>query len=289
MKHLACLTALALSLAVAGADDRHVLTAAIDGNMNLRFVVRLEPTNRQVLDILTAARAARQAVTANEASTQQALQARSDMFRQQAAALAQGQPVDQQITDGIAAYFTARKEDRLKMMRDVDAQVRAVRRALGPDQARIVDWTRPDEIRGETDDQLVLVELREMLAEVTETVRMLERIRYLIASDYSITRVGRLAEYLRQYYRPNTPEFNDAMEWMFGLTDEVRRISEQDWPGQAALYAGRVLMRVGALAPMDQPQGQAAYNWWDVYYLLTDAHTPELLQAMLAARGNPVE
>jgi len=287
MRHLACLIALTLSLVATAADERPPLSAAIDANANLRLVARLDPNNRQLLDILTAVRASRQVVATYESAKQQALQAQAGVFQQQAQALAQGNPVPAAVTDGIAAYFAARDDDRLRMMRAVDVQVRAVRRALAPDQARLVAWGRPDEISTETDDQVALAELREVLADVNETARMLERIRYLIASDYATTRVGRLAEFLRQYYRPNTREFNDAMEWMFRLTDDVRRVSEDDWPGQAALFAGRVLLRVGALEPPDQRQAQAPYNWWDVYYLLTDVNTPELLQAMLAARGNP--
>jgi hypothetical protein len=287
MKHLACMIALTLSLAVTAADERHPLTAAIDANTNLRVVARLNPTNRQLLEILAAARAARQVVTTYEQSTQQALQARAGLFEQQARALAQGTPVAAQVTDGIAAHYAAQDENRLTMMRGVDVQVRQVRRALAPDQAGLVSWARPDEISTETDDQVVLAEMRQVLADVNETARLLERIRYLIVSDYSITRIGRLTEFLRQYYRPNTREFDDAMEWMLRLTDEVRLVSENDWPGQAALFAGRVLLRVGALETQDQPRAQAPYNWWDVYYLLTDVHTPELLLALLAARGNP--
>jgi hypothetical protein len=287
MRQSACAIALLVALAASAAPAVHPLTAAIDLNANLRLVARWQPTDRQLMDLLSAARGAQQAVATRERSDQQAVETRADLFRQQAQCLAQGMPVDQAVTDGVAAYFGELEDARLKMMAAVDVQVRAVRRALAPDQARLVAWARPAEIGADGDEPAAATELRQMLADVTEAIRMLERIRYLIASDFATTRTGRIAEYLRQYFRPKTPEFNDAMEWMLDLTDEVRKIKEADWPAQAPLFAGRVLRYVGALDAPDAPQEQAPYNWWDVYYLLTDPHTPEMLQAMLAARGAP--
>jgi len=132
--------------------------------------------------------------------------------------------------------------------------------------------------------------MRDLMADLNGTIRALERVRYLIPGDYVTTRVGHLTDFLTEYYRPNTPELKDALNWMMKLTDEVRVVSEKDWPGQAPFFAARVLQRVGALGDQqEQARARAPYNWWDIYYLLTDPHTPELLQQMLGARGAPVQ
>lgn len=287
MRHLICVLALTVSLSVFAEDARHPLTRAIDNHANLLFVANLQPDNPQLLDLLTVARAAQQLVTEYEAAEKQLAASKADTFKQQAKALAEGTPVDAAATQAVAAYYAARAQAHAKLLAGVDAQIRQVRRALAPGQVRMIDWSRPAEAGGATEDEAVLEELRQLLSDLNATMRMLERIRYLIASDYITSRVGRLSEFLGDYYRPNTREFNEAMDWMIHLTDEARMVNEEQWPEQAPLFAGRVLQHLGVLEPQQAPEAKQPYNWWDVYYLLTDPQTPAMLQGMLAARGNP--
>lgn len=287
MKRLLCVAGLLLCLTARAEDIRHPLTRAIDAHSSLLLLADLQPGNQQVLDMLTAVRAARQLVVARESADNQALQAAVPLFKLQAQSFAAGTPVDEGVDKGIVAYLATREQRRLKLLRDVDMYVRQVRRALEPEQVRLVDWTRPAEAGTQTDDQRTLEEMRQLLADLNDVGRLLDRIRYSITSDYTTTRVGRVAEFLRQYYQPNTREFNDAMDYMLRLTDEVRQVSENDWPQQASVYAGRVLQRVGALDAGQPEDDRAGYNWWDVYGLLVDVQTPDLLQNMLAAMGNP--
>lgn len=290
MKHLLCAMALMVTLAAGAQTTPHPLTAAIDLHSNLALVADLQPNSRQLLDMLAASRASRQLAAQYDNDLEQAMQARADVFKQQAQCLAAGTPVPDNVNASVAEYFTLRNEGRLKLRQAVDTQVRKVRRALAPDQTRLIDWSRPAELSTESDDEAVLSEMRDLMADLNGTIRALERVRYLIPGDYVTTRVGHLTDFLVEYYRPNTPQFKDALNWMMKLTDEARVVSEKDWPGQAPLFAARVLQRVGALGvEQEQAQARAPYNWWDVYYLLTDPHTPELLQQMLAARGAPVQ
>lgn len=289
MRHLACILALATVAMCTAADTRHPLTKAIDYDAHLLVVLDLHPNRNQLFDILTAARAARQLVSAYETEEKQAATANADMFKQQAKALAEGTPLDEQATAAIKAYHEARQRSHAKLLAGVDAQISAVRRRLARDQVRLVDWTRPAEVSVTSDDQAVLEELRQLLYDVNQTERLLERIRYLAPHDYAITRTGRLEEFLREYVRPGTADFKQAMDFMFQLTDETRLVKEDDWPQQAPLFAGRVLQYLGALEPEQRPQAQAAYNWWDVHDLLTDEQTPKMLEQMLAAGGNPAQ
>lgn len=270
----------------AAEDTRHPLTAALDNDANLVLVADLGLTNRQLLDVLTASRAARQAVAARETTREQLAQQSQALLARQAQALAAGQPVPDDITAGLADIADTQDEAYEKMLTAVGAQVRQVRRTLAPEQARIVDWTAPAEASATEDDAQVLEELRVLGANLSEALRMLERIRYLIVTDYATTRINRLEEYLRQHMRPGTPQFIETREWLLGLLEEVRMVKEDEWPQQAPLYASQVLQRVGLLQPRDRANGRANYNWWDVYYLLADPQSPQMLQAMLEARGN---
>jgi hypothetical protein len=268
------------------ADPRHPLARALDNNAHVWFVADLLPNNRQLLDILTVARMARQVMTQYEQGLAQDLAAAAPLFQQEIQSFSQGDTVPAQTEAGLKAFRQQRAQRRIRMLAAMDAQVRQMRRALAPEQVRMVDWTPPPEAATQGRDQTLLEELRQMNAELGEAERLIERIRYLIASDYITSRIGRIDEYLRQYVRPNTPEFEDARNFMLGLMDEVRRVPEEGWPMQASFYAGRVLQYLGVLDP-PQRQTNAAYDWWDAYNLLTDPQTPAMLQQMLAVRGNP--
>lgn len=289
MKRALCITGLLVCISAWAQQERHPLTKAIDYDAHLLLLTDLQPNSSQLMAILTAARAARQAVTGYEAERKQAATANADDFKQQAKSLAEGTPVDEKVAAAIAAYHDAQRQSHAKLLAAVDAQISQVRRRLAPEQTRLIDWSRPPEVNAVGDDQALTDELRQLLSRVTETERVLERIRYLIPSDYSITRTGRLEEFLRPYVRPNTPEFKQAMDFLFRLTDETRIVSEQDWPQQAPLFAARVLQYLGALEPSRQAGAARPYAWWDLYDLLTDEQTPALLQQILAANGNPAE
>ena len=292
MKRLAWLVAVVLTGAqlltpAAAEDPRHPVAKALDNNTNVWFVSNLQPNNRQLLDILTATRAGRQIMTAYEQDSQQATLAAAPLFRQEIEGFRDDQAVPEDTEAALRDYRGEQAQRRTKMLVAVDTQIRQVRRALAPEQVHMVDWTRPAEATALADNQSVLEEMRQLNADLGEATRMLERIRYLIASDYITSRIGRIDDYLRGYIRPNTQEFADARDWMLALMDEVRQVPENQWPQQSSLYAGRILQYLGVLEPAQGQQTRARYNWWDVYYLLTDPQSPGMLQQMLAARGNP--
>ncbi|MEN6641858.1 MAG: hypothetical protein ABFE08_05375 [Armatimonadia bacterium] len=269
----------------ASADTRHPLTKALDYDANLVLLADLNPTNRQLLDILTAARGTRQLVAGYEQTNQQTMIRLKPLLEQSQRALAAGQEPVANVAETLQEMQTAKEERYQKLLGSVGKQVALVRRTLAPEQARLVSWGAPAEASASTDQEAVVAELRLLASNLDQAQRLIERIRYLIVSDYTTTRIGRIEEYLRAYMRPNTPEFNETRDWLVGLIDEARVVKEEDWPAQAPVFAGQVLQRLGLLEPKTTTQAQTNYNWWDVYYLLTDVQTPEMLQAMVAARG----
>lgn len=269
----------------ASTDTRHPLTKALDYDANLVLLSDLNPTNRQLLDILSAARGARQLVAGYEQTEQQTMIRLKPLLEQSQRALAAGEQPAANVADTLRDVQAAKEERYQKLLGSVAKQVALVRRTLAPEQARLLSWSAPAEASATTDQDAVVAELRLLASNLDQAQRMIERIRYLIVSDYTTTRIGRVEEYLRAYMRPNTPEFNETRDWLIGLIDEARVVKEDDWPAQAPIFAGQVLQRLGLLEPRVAPQAETNYNWWDAYYLLTDVQTPGMLQAMLETRG----
>lgn len=275
--------ALATPGAVAG-DTRHPLTRALDYDANLVLVADLNPTNRQLLDIMTVSRGARQLVTAYEQANRQSMARLQPMLEQAERGLAGGEEPGGDVAVTLEEAQADREERYQQLLRSVGKQVDLVRRALGPEQARLVNWTAPAEASAD-DQEAVVGELRLLASNLDQARQMISTIRYLIVSDYSITRIARVEEYLKMHERPGTPQFAADREWMLRHLEQARMVEEADWPQQAPVFAAQVLQRLGLLEARPAGQAQTNYNWWDVYYLLTDVQTPEMLQAMLAAGG----
>ena len=269
----------------APADTRHPLTKALDYDANLVLLSDLNPTNRQLLDVLTATRGTRQLVAGFEQSNQQVMIHLKPLLERSQRALAAGEQPVANVPETLHNVQAAKEERYQKMIASVAKQVSLVRRTLAPDQAGLVNWAAPAEATAAKDQEAVVAELKLLASDLDQAQQMIERIRYLIVSDYTTTRIGRVEEYLRAYMRADTPEFNEMRDWLLGLIDEARVVKEDDWPQQAPVFAAQVLQRLGLLEPRAAPQAETNYNWWDVYYLLTDVQTPAMLQAMLETRG----
>jgi hypothetical protein len=275
--------------AAPSSDTRHPLTKALDNKDNLLLVANLQPTNQQILDLLEAARSARAVVNDYDTTLNQATLDAAPLFRMQLNTFQNGILMDEKSLAALNAYHQQRRQLHTKLLVGVEVLVRQVRHSLGPDQVSLIDWTRPPEAAPPLDNRALLEEMRKLNADLGDATRLLERLRYLVASDYVTSRIGRINDYLRQYVRPNTPEFDEARDWMLGLVDQVRQVPENQWPQQSSLYAGRLMQYLGVLEPDNAQPAQTRWDWWDVYSLLTDSQTPEMLQQMLAARGNPAD
>lgn len=262
------------------------LSQAIEQHANVSLLAEWRLDRAQLMDLLVAVRAARQAVTEYENENQKAAEMTASALKPHLPALKQSFTVDENVKAALASFTESAAQRRAKLLAAVARQINAVRRMLTPEQQRLVNWTRPAEVRIAAPEEELLEELRDMLADIQEIRRVLERIRYLIPGDYITRRVGLLREFLQDYYLPDTPEFNEALNWMIRLTDEMRRVPERDWPEEATLYVGRVWQYLRGGAPQLQEEQQepaAPYNWWNVFNLLTDPQTPVLLQQLIGA------
>ena len=217
-----------------------------------------------------------------------ALKSKSQPLEGEFTALATGQPLAPEQSAALAELRLSEAQRRQKMYASVDSQVRRLRRSLGPEQAALVNWSRPSDVPAAADDAVVLEELRLLSSRLNEAERFIERMRYLIAVDYIQTHVARTEEYLRAYVRPGTQQFANASDWTVRLLGDARVVDEKDWAQQAPLFASQLLQHFGLLEESGQAdaQAQTRYGWWDIYYLLTDPQTPAMVQALL--NGAPV-
>lgn len=287
MRPALLLAALLLVAGVANAaGDRHPLTAALDYDANLLLVSDLDPTNLQLTDLLSAARAAVKLTAEYDRAHEAALRGKQDLLEAERAALATGAPLAADQEEALAQLRQGEEERSRRLRGAVDTEIRRLRRNLSPEQARLVDFSRPADAAAGPDPAAALDELRTLTSRLAEAQRFIERLRYSIPSDYSITRTGRTEEYLRRYMQPGTPEFRQTRDDIMDLIGEARVVKENDWPQQAPVFASQVLQRVGLLAEQEPAGGQtrARYGWWDLCDLLTDPQTPAMLEAMLAAR-----
>ena len=287
---------IALALVAAGAagaaDDRHPLAAALDYDANLLLLSDLQPSSRQLLELLNSSRAVARLVEQYEQGHRAALDKGAALLKAAGAALAAGTPLPEEQAVALADYRTAEQARKDALQSAVGEQIRRLRGSLSAAQGGLVNWDRPADLPAKADDAARLEEMRLLAARLGEASRFIERLRYLIVSDYSITRIGRVEDYLKGHVRPGTPEFSEARDFTMHLLDEARVVNEADWPGQTPLFASRLLQHLGLLdqaEPARQGRDDARYNWWDVYYLLTDAQTPRMLQAVIAARGNAAD
>jgi len=125
--------------------------------------------------------------------------------------------------------------------------------------------------------------LEEIAARITSCGNLLEGIRYLNPADYVTTRMWRLQEFLDDYgLLPNTREYEEALDYLTRLTDEMRVLPEEEWPDARFLYAARALVYIGGLeVEQEEAVGATLFGFWDIHGFLSDPQTPELLSKLL--------
>lgn len=288
---LACgLLILATTLALAqsaSTDTRHPLVKALDYDTNLLMVNNLRLTTPQVANLQRLAAQTAETLNSSNQAHANALKTVAPLLEQEIKALADGVELDAATARQLDIYRAAEADRHSKLLVAINAQIRLFRRSLTNQQAALFNWQCPPDMTPPPDRATTLQEMQALSARLLAAQGLIERIRYLIASDYSITRIGRIETYLRDYLEPNTPRFNEARDFLLNLVDQARRVDEKDWPGQAPLFAAQVLQHLNLLNPEEQPMGvRTPYNWWDAYSLLTDNQTQDLTQAILNARAN---
>lgn len=291
-KHLVALLLLLVSCAMAHAqDERAPLAKALDYDTNLLLVADLRPDARQVLALSNAASAVGRLVGGYDTEHAAALDAQKDNLAAERKALAEGTELTPEQEAALQDLRDSEADRKQKMYTAVDVEMRRLKRTLAPAQAAIVDWSPPPDVSSAPDDNAALGEMRQLAARLGEAQRFIDRMRYVIPTVYIQTRVARINEFLQTQVKANTRNYADDRQWIMGLLDEARTVTENDWQQQEPLLASRLLQRLGLLddqAPA-APDGRARYNWWDMYYLLSDLQTPQMLQAIslgVGAQGN---
>lgn len=272
-------------------EQRPPLNQALDYDTNLLLVSNLRPNAQQVVALYTAAGSVGRLVSAAEAAQAAAREQARALLAAERKALAEGTELTAEQSAGLQALRDAQAARRQQMHSGADNEIRRLRQALSPQQAALVDWTVPPDAMAAPDDTAALEEMRLLAARLGEAERFFERMRYVIPTQYIQTRVAGIGAYLRQYVRPNTREYADAESAVMRMLDEARMVNENEWPQQAPLFASQLLQRLNLLdAPAPGAQaGGTRYNWWDIYYLLSDPQTPGMMQAIRAGMGGAAQ
>jgi hypothetical protein len=287
MKRFALLlTLLVLAVQVVqGADDRHPLVREIAYVNNLLLINDLQLNLQQLQVLLNSANTASRLVSEADRGHAVALVGKSALLRERIKALQDGTLLSADKMAMLADLWDAEQNRHGHMLTAVDVQIRGVQRTLSAQQAALVDWTTPAQVASAPDERAALDDMRRLGSRLTDARRLIETLRYSIAFDYSTTRIGRINSFLTNYFQPNTPIFDRAFNITSRVISDARVVDERDWPQLAPLFAARLLQRLALLDDKARQQAQARYNWWDMYYLLTDPQTPTMLQTVLTQLG----
>jgi hypothetical protein len=272
---------------VSAEDTRHPLTQAMFYGDNLNLVNILDPTDSQLALMAQIAGASRQLVAAREKEHETALARVRGALVAEREALRTGRPLAPESRLVLERMREAQDRAEDKLLVELDGQIQRWRQLLTPQQASRVDWRPPPSIAPAEDRQDELQALRALVAHLDEVGREIERIRYLIPSDYVTTRIGRINALLRPYRRPGSREFDEAREFVLRLTDEARLVPEREWVSRAPEFPARFLHYLGELEDDKTRIARPQFDWWDLHRVLTDPQTPAMFSRMLPAGPPP--
>lgn len=266
---------------VAAEDTRHPLTQAMFYGDNLNLVNTLDPMDSQLALLAQIAGAGRQLVAAREKDYETALARVREALLAEREALRTGRALAPETRLVLERMREAQDRAEEKLLVELDGQIQRWRQILTPQQASRVDWQPPPWIAPAEEGRDELQALRALVAQLDEVGREIERIRYLIASDYISTRIGRINALLRPYLRPGSREFDEARDFVLRLTDEARLVPEREWPSRAPEFPARFLHYLGELEDDKTRVAQPQFDWWDLHRVLTDPQTPAMFSRML--------
>lgn len=293
MTALRAMVGLAL-LMVAGAslaqDARPELSKALDYAHGMFIAYRLDPTAEDLAALLRASRNIVRLQSERDKQHVAALvKATADMKAARDAMLA-GQAVPQATQEALDRLVEAETREDEDLHLSVADEIRLLRGQLSEETARLVSWQVPWDYPLPPDDEANVERLEQMAARITSCGNMLESIRYLNAADFVTTRMWRLEEFLDEYdIEPNTKEYEEALDYLTRLTDEMRVLPEEQWPDAQFLYAARALVYVGGLEiEQEEDNLETLFTFWDIHDFLSDPQTPELLSKLLNALNTNV-
>lgn len=279
---LALLTAAGASWA---ADPRPELSKALDYAHSMFIVYRLDPTAEDLAALLRASRNIIRLQSEREKEHLAALVKAAAQLKIARDALLAGQAIPQTAQDVLDELTEKETAADLRLHEDVANEIAVLQRQLSEESARLVNWEIPWDYPLPPDDEANVERLEQLAARITNCGNMLESIRYLNAADFVTTRAWRLQEFLEEYrIEPGTRQYEEAMDYLTRLTDEMRVQPEEQWPDLRYLYAARALVYVGGLEEEQaQEEPQTLFGFWDIHDCLSDPQTPELLSKLLNA------
>ncbi len=279
---LALLTAMGSSLA---ADPRPELSKALDYAHSMFIFYRLDPTAEDLAALLRASRNIIRLQSEREKEHLAALVKAAPDLKIARDALLAGQAIPQAVQDALDRLSETETAADDELHEDVANEMVMLQRQLSEESARLVNWRIPWDYPLPPDDEANVERLEQLAARITSCGNMLESIRYLNAADFVTTRMWRLQEFLDEYgIEPDTREYEEAMDYLTRLTDEMRVQPEEQWPDLRFLYAARALVYVGGLEQeQEEAEQETLFGFWDILECLSDPQTPELLSKLLNA------
>ncbi len=194
--------------------------------------------------------------------------------------LVAGQMPSEQAQRVIASYREQRQQAQLTLMRAVDREFANLENIFTRQQNQAFDWTPPESVNMEESMQRILQQQRVAMGRIQRAAEVLNSVKHLDTFNFVTARIPILTDYLSLYYRPDTPEFEQAMEIAIAATDQVRLLTEEQWQTNALDIAADLVEELGLMPPMQVRQRPGTVSWSALYRLFTNEQTLVVLRGL---------
>ncbi|MCD6352230.1 MAG: hypothetical protein J7M26_08930 [Armatimonadetes bacterium] len=185
-----------------------------------------------------------------------------------------GQPLDLKAADSFKKLFDDLTAADLDLKLAMMPHLVQLRRLLAPPQRAMVDWVPPGEVLRQVSPATRADELKRRAAMIADALGFINSVKYSVANEYRNRKVQFSLDFLSQYFRPDTPAFDHALDFTLRLLTDARHVDLQDWEnGVGVEYATNLLRGLGIIRDRRTPlaTGQELYTWRDVYEVMTGA------------------
>ncbi len=270
-------------LALPAPSQADELAEAMQRADALSFFNRLGLQTSQLQRMVSPLKRIQQIVTQREADREVKLTRLSGYYQRARGLLIAGVALPEDLRAEIQKAEEEMAAGDLSAKQAVHGQMELIASILYPAQNAQLDWTPPPEVRVEESPAERARRQRQIIGLITEAGQFLQQVRELNALLYVTQRIPLISEYLAQYFPVNTPAFERAHAMLMDYTGEVRLVEEGQWQQQAPLYAERMVRLLGLMPEQAKPNPNAV-GWSQLYDLLTNPQTVNIVQEMLDAR-----
>ena len=146
-----------------------------------------------------------------------------------------------------------------------------VQRTLSPQQRAMVDWTPPGDVLRSLPPRQQLARLRRRAQLVATALDFLESVKFLQTSEYARVKIPRTRRFVEEFFPPDTPQFDRAMETALEIVRQARYIGLDEWRAGRGLEVATILLEeLGLIMPPPPAQpARAAFTWQQVADILT--------------------